>query len=468
MSIKDKRYVTIIDAKVKNITPLHIGTDDDELLISQEYNKVYLPATTISGVFRAYIREIYGEYICNDVFGEGKSESKIYVYDSYSDLKSKEVRPSVKIDKHKGSSHNGVKFNREYVGAEHEFNIRFEVLGKDKEEGEKNKEYIYQCLNALNKGQIVLGAYTTSGAGIFSVESIETCSYDFSNIKGLMGYLKRDKKHASKLRKSYIDKGSFVKEVESNFIDFIIKGNLDTPLLVKGQDTLDYKKPDGENIKNAQGDYVIPGTSVKGVIRSQSERILDYFEKMFLKEEIFGTEQEENNSNNEDIKKNNFNGNIIKEKREEDKLPCRIYVSDVVIENPVNKEGETIYHRIKLDKFTGGVMKGALIEEQPILGELAIKIRLKKFREDKLIEGNIKNNAVIGLLSLALRDLCIGDVSLGSGFSIGRGKLRADCMEIKDGDKLISKINFKDKSITNQETLNSYIKTLKSLTENMV
>ena len=93
--------------------------------------------------------------------------------------------------------------------------------------------------------------------------------------------------------------------------------------------------------------------------------------------------------------------------------------SRVMVEESEIKGAVTnlIQNRIRIDRFTGGVMDGALFNEQPAFGT-----------EDTTISINLKlsdpKEAEIGLLLLLLKDLWTGDLPLGGEIAIGRGRLK--------------------------------------------
>ena len=58
-----------------------------------------------------------------------------------------------------------------------------------------------------------------------------------------------------------------------------------------------------------------------------------------------------------------------------------------------------------------------------------------------------ENKKAAGLLLMALRDLGLGIVPLGSGSSIGRGYISGTELSVKDGTDLIAKIDLKAKKI---------------------
>ncbi len=81
-------------------------------------------------------------------------------------------------------------------------------------------------------------------------------------------------------------------------------------------------------------------------------------------------------------------------------------------------------------------MYGGLFCETPAYGKLKIRVDLEE-----------ENKKAAGLLLMALRDLGLGILPLGSGSSIGRGYVSGTELLVKDGTEVIAKINLKSRQI---------------------
>ncbi|MDU1443557.1 MAG: hypothetical protein E6916_08585 [Clostridium cochlearium] len=99
-------------------------------------------------------------------------------------------------------------------------------------------------------------------------------------------------------------------------------------------------------------------------------------------------------------------------------------------------------------------MRGALLKERPVVGQVIIKLKYKKSKGEEN-----KDNKALGLLSLIFRDLAIGDLPIGSGSSIGRGRLKGEKISITNG-KNKTEIN-----VYKKDNLDSVKKWIKSLNE---
>lgn len=416
MALKNRRFIKEIRLDIENISPLHIGSDEGEILLDLENKLTSIPGTSLAGAFRSYLENIgYGNI--ENLFGNDNI-SKVFFYDSYAKLKERETRPNVRINPEYGVEEN--KFERDYIVQGHKFNVKIEVYADSEEEFKIFEAAIYTCIFALNNGDINLGSYKSSGAGLFKILKLRESNVNLTNKNDLFKYLKGENKFEEKAIGT-------LKNIafDSNDVTFILEGNLKTPILIKGEGLMDADRPDGEHIKNINGDYIIPGSSLKGVLRAQGERILGYFNKSNFSKEIFGSED--------------------KDKKIASKLKC----FDSVISN--SKEG--VYHRIKLDKLTGGVRKSALFDDKVVLGKVKLESKIKGNDEEIIDIGT-------ALIALVYRDIALGSLSLGGGNNVGRGRINGEKLKITKGKELIYSYDFKE-NIVEVDNMERYFKVLR-------
>lgn len=420
MALKDKKIIIKLKLEMENISPLHIGADNGDILIDKEENAAYIPGTTLAGAFRGYLSH-NGYKNISKLFGEGSNMSNIFLYDSFSNLRGMEIRPSVRIDKELGAAKDGGKFERNFITNEHKFILEIEIFATNDYEAEDYKKAIYSCIAGLNNGNITLGSFKSSGAGVFKINRIEENITNLKNIKELFSYLKQENEFKT-ISIDIINKNSFT----INDITFSLDGIIETPLLIKGEDEMDADTVDGSQIKNQNGEYIIPGTSLRGVIRAQAERILSYHNKDEVSKYVFGSED-----------------------HKEKKIASRFKAFDSVIKD--KKEG--IYNRIKIDKFTGGVIKGALMNDAPVMGNVTLEGKLK------YTEGTENEKIAVAVLGLVFRDIALGNLSLGSGYNIGRGRIKGKKLLITKGKETIYEYDFNSQELK-VDNLNAYFEFL--------
>ncbi len=87
-------------------------------------------------------------------------------------------------------------------------------------------------------------------------------------------------------------------------------------------------------------------------------------------------------------------------------LPGLIHFEDAALTEQKKKVS-----RVRIDRFTGGVVRGGLFTEEPFCSDLTLRITATD------------EPALCSLLLFALRDLGLGLYSLGGGWAIGRGQI---------------------------------------------
>lgn len=203
-------------------------------------------------------------------------------------------------------------------------------------------------------------------------------------------------------------------------------------------------------------DYVIPGTSIKGVIRNRAINILRYL------------------SNYNEEKVISFIDDLMGHGKKVDKdgnnklLRSRLYVNEIYLKK--NNFVSAKQPRTRIDSFTGGVFYGNLFGDEPIWQidksktMISINLRIRKCTE-----------AEAGLMLLILKDLWLGNLAIGGGKSIGRGTFKGNNCLIKyqgntfriervndDDDKNRNKIKIEKDGCEEdvQDILERYVKVL--------
>lgn len=436
---------TILNIKVhiNNASSLYI-CNNGELLIDEDIGQVCIPATSIAGVFNHYLAKFRDTEVW-DLFGykdeDTDVQSKIFIYDSYSSIEGLKIsdifdrRTRVKIDRKTGTSFKKAKIDEKYIQRGLDFVLSFEIYCNKKEK-ELYETMLYECLKALDQKHIGFGGGGSNGLGRFNVDKVEKIDYILYEKTCLKNYLNNKSDNS-------IDVTSQVKNIElnDNIVAISIKGEFCTPFLIREPNFSNDIEVDGRNLKS-KDQYIIPGSSFKGVFRAKIEKIADFHGKKNTILKLFGDSFDENEDN----------------KRKKKHKKSRLSFSENFIDE---KADSVIYNRVKIDKFTGGVISQALINEVPIIGKTEFKIIYEKYNNELL------DNFVLGLLSLTIRDLGTGDLSIGGGFSVGRGKFKAESMVLKDGDKEIN-IDFAEKRITKgSEFLDDYISSLSKYQEEL-
>lgn len=401
--------------------PLHVGGNDGRtggILVHPVKNILFIQATGLAGAMRDYLAD--EQELQKQLFGSsadgGDNGSKIRISDAFftGNVVDTELRPRVKINRETGTCQSaqtkggqnwsGQKFETESVAAGSEFTFTLYLYEREHE----YESAVERILGALHAGNIQLGGQKSNGCGYIAFRQVLKTDYDMTKAE--------DRKLWADESKAGVSILETLKQQISTLdqrIHFELLGEADSVILVKSIAVRDYgeEAPDAEQMRTADGRLLIPATSIKGVLRSQMEKIAKFRQLPETEiEAIFGKNAE---------------------KDEKGFLGC-IHFFDVILdggERPSQK-------RIHIDKFTGGVMYGGLFSETPAYGKLQIRVDL----EDE-------NKRAAGLLLMALRDLGLGILPLGSGSSIGRGYISGTELLVKDGTEVIAKINLKSRQI---------------------
>jgi len=472
--------ILFIKATIENISPLHIGDDEDEILIDKDSNMAYLPATSIAGSFSAYLRDAGYDYRL--LFGEQNDDtasmSRIFISDSFSEVTGIQRRDGIRINPVTGTALNKSKMNKLYLSEGMQFKLLFEIhcnSNKSNEEKEKFKEMIYKCLKALDRKHITFGAGKSKGLGIFKVIEAEEFDFDLTKIDDLERYLKKDFSISRKIKINNDIKNDNIKNQVSddagnsvemdtgvNLVEFKLSGQLTTPVLIKTSNIFEKRKLDEVNIKSG-GHYIIPGSGLKGILRARMRKIAAYYGCENKVDEIFGEYYDDgsnsSDSNSDSISNTSGSGSETETDSEKTKKNKKHVLSRVMVrETIINNDGynnSTVYNRIKIDKFTGGTIRGALVQEAPVIGNIEAEIVYRKTGKEEF------DDFAIGLLLFALRDLATENVNIGSGASIGRGHFKAHEMRVSDDSGNLIKIDFINKKIQGEELLQKYINSVK-------
>lgn len=419
----------LIHCKLRTQSPLRIGAGVDDgltdiLILKNKQGQPFIPGTSLAGVLRSEIAAIYGEVAAGALFGqlEGKdaNQSMLNISDIVLSSKGIVVRDGVAIDELTGVAKPGAKFDFEALerGAVGEvtleLTIRQQSLEKDlpisyvhsdySVKGDAYGELAAAIADLLTRG-ISVGALTAKGYGrLAGKDAVAVYDFNFAEPQAAdswLNYLSKDELPKA----AYIGTAEAAKAAENLYLE--VDCALQGALLIRNFDVDDNKQADGEatlsavQLKSGE-DYVIPGTSWKGILRSKAYKILLKLTHNNLRlakqhlDDIFGFASD-------GAQKSGKRSKLLVEES---------YIS------PAKLKAMT-QTRNRIDRFTGSTIDSALFAEEPVWqqGRNAAAVTLKAC---------LKNcrQAEAGLLLLILKDLWLGNMNIGSGKGIGRGVLR--------------------------------------------
>lgn len=417
--------------EMENVTPLKIGTGDMEDQLFKIDGNYAIPATSVAGVFREFLKNKTDDSIVNRLLGSNEEEyrlesSPLFFYDFTSDGKEEIAsRNHVRINREYGSSENKSLYIDEYIkpGSIFKGVIEYKVYKGQKDD--RLIDAIKEFSNAINKQEVSFGANSNLAYGKFKMISLKVLNYDLKNEDSLKAYLNLENIFSDTLIKDLNSVQNF-NDNTSNY-DIVFKGSCKDGLFIDsgnpekvGEKTI--QKPYVEKIDGSKS-VIIPSSTIKGIFRSHIEKIIKLMnlDEDKIKEHYFGE------------KKISFDGieKVVNTK-------SGIEFSDVVVDN--SKIGEQVLTNIMIDRFTAGVYDGSPRSNEVIFVEgddIQINIKLsEKLRKD--VE---KGMISLDPLFYSLRDLGVGDLRIGSKASIGYGKIEGSSFRYSNFNESEASIN---------------------------
>lgn len=432
--MKDIEFVKEYKMDLVNLTPLKIGNGKDELdlLIDKNTQKPIILGSSIAGAVKNYLIDLkfkddVNKYLGKEDESKDDRESKIYIADAYGSEFKLSTRTGIKRSYKYGTSEDKAKYDMDFIDMDTEFELNFKLFAKNEEELKAEDELIKNVIEGFKGGNLRLGANKMSGFGKFSVKKVQVRMLDLKQRKDLLSYIMDDKDYTTLKLENFKYKGN------QGYIEFDFDGSIIDSMIVK-EYQIKENEADCKNMTNSKDESIIPGTTIKGLFREYNTKILKTLgleDKLFLIEDIYGTDAKS------DVK-THFIGKVL--------------TSDVVVKNPKY----CVYNRIKVDRFTGGVVIGGKFDEERVQGDIGFRISLKKLEEN--------NKAAVGLILLTFRDLGLSKLPIGSSSSIGAGRIKGNKLTIKENDKVV-KIEFENgKLICNDmDYVNEAIKAIKNI-----
>ncbi|AKB58685.1 RAMP superfamily CRISPR-associated protein [Methanosarcina barkeri] len=434
---------TVVIAKLELESPLMIGSGQDEFadieVMKDKKGTPFMPATSLTGVLRHYFEEnisdkndpnfecFWGTPKKTSNAEEEKEEfqSSFICRDLHTDDAKIRIRDGVKIDPRTQTALDKAKYDFEVIEKGAKFDLFWEVTLRKNNSKKIYDRILASLIKALEDGTIPIGAKTNSGFGKCKLTNLQIFDFDFSSPKDVLKWLKQDFKDG----KSKIDAEPFQLQSDVFTIDakFAVKNSI---IIRSYSEKVDM--PDSASLSSA-GDFVLPGTSLKGTIRHRALKILktlcpadllkvDIPERKI--KELFGTAG-----------------------KDDKPIKGRVRVE----EKKINYIEPVLQNRIKIDRFTGGTIKTALFDSMPLW---------PKKDDSKSVEVSIKifeyKPWEAGLMMQVLKDLWCGDLAVGGEKSIGRGVLNGLYARIKWKEKELvitpseKGLNFSDESAASE------------------
>ncbi len=293
------------------LSPLHVGgmhldPTVDLALAVDGLGRYYIPGTSLAGAFRNWMN-------CNLSNQDGlwgyqtKDEghaSFMLIEDLHLPANMQiEIRDGVGIDRQWGSAADKSKFDRAIIpkGKQWDFQMSLEIPA-----GKEFQAELERLLDALHAGEIRLGASKTRGLGRVQLANCQLLTQTLNTKNGMIAVL-QDAINQQGNYQPYLHQPALSKSQIKVSIEWKPIG----PVMVK--DAIEGNTVDILPLMSANGNdqlaLVLPGSSIKGALRSQAERIIrtvcnlpininDVFLKQVqvpLVSELFGAAADPNN-----------------------------------------------------------------------------------------------------------------------------------------------------------------------------
>jgi len=425
--------------QIECLSPVHVGSGraqrSDLDILRDPDGTPFIPATSFIGVLRHAFpitdesKNFWGHAEKNDGHQSALCCSDLTLVQTEPQIV---VRDGIKIDNKTGLVEDKGKYDFELLEREARFQLKMEFTYRSADE-QFVKQTVLSLYDLLRREQIQIGAKTNSGFGRIRLieDATKIYAFDFSQKKDVLNWLTQN----------FTEQNIFVETLD---VAFKLKQNcfriaatlrLKNSLLIRSY-THDPKMPNTRHFKSGDN-WLITGTGLKGAIRARAERIVNTLELKESKKiitELFGEVEDELYSKN--AKKG------------------KVKVREVIL--PEKDFPAELQARIKVDRFTGGVIEGGLFDSMPIFAP----------KEEKLISMQIEvrdyEEHEAGLMLLVLKDLWSGDLAVGGEKSIGRGVFAGVQAEIAWGDeKIILENDVSKMSAADKQKLQNFVDALR-------
>jgi CRISPR/Cas system CSM-associated protein Csm3 (group 7 of RAMP superfamily) len=271
------------------------SAETDMPLASDGQGRLYVPGTSLAGPMRAWLCRCFpqlADSLCGfqEEGGDRGAASMLFVEDARVSLPGglePEIWDGVGIDREWGVAADGVKYDRAIlpIGTTLDLELTVEIPPQDlgdptcKTNPQAVRAVIGHLLEALAQGKIGFGAARTRGLGNVKLreEGLKIVEENWSSKEGILALLANDPTRLTGLTYRQLKQSSPTATLRPlRQVGIVIGWEPDGPVMVKaGQDGVSVDMlPMLSGIGSGQLSMLLPGSSLKGVLRSQAERII--------------------------------------------------------------------------------------------------------------------------------------------------------------------------------------------------
>ena len=463
--------------------PLHVGglpdnPEEDMPLAKNGRGELYVPGTSLAGVFRAWMERHFNQtQILDELWGFQETPknhekpkgtaSRLFVEEAKITLPKglpEELWDSVGIERRWGTAAEGKKFDRTVLPKGTQLDLCLQIdLPKETAQENTIRAMLGYLIKALEAGQMVLGAATTRGLGQVKLLSPQLREVDWTDKTAILQWLKNnciinnlDYNLLIEADKNLVCRPPEILHVT---IDWTPVGPLMTKASYDGMAVDMLPKVSG--FDGGKIALVLPGSGLKGAFRSQAERIVrtvfkstdlseDWLEQVQvpLVDYLFGSAKQAS-QNVEEFKE-------VKEPQPVAPGKACLTVQTCYATNAIcsteqwqhieaaqtSETSNPLYEAFKganlrkspyfeqgfhvgIDRWTGGAAEGFLYSAIEPFGVTWEPIKMRLDLSDHRLPCELQNSALV-LLLLLLRDLSEQRLPIGFGVNRGYGTLKVN------------------------------------------
>ncbi len=411
----------VITGTVRLATAGHLGGGDEgpaDLNVvrdrAEAEGRPLMPGASLAGALRSHLADRLGGYggpedgRVTALFGaipkdDQGTQSPLVVFDALGTEPTArvEIRDGVAITACTGTAQDHKKYDFEVLPAGTAFAVRVDLLVEEAADEPALLSALLAALDGLAQGEIALGLRRSRGLGELEATEWRAWRFDLASSEGWLAWLAADPLAPLPDRAMVcpdpraacqVAAGVAPAQLEDARRRVLVTARLEIRggVLVRSPAT-NATAPDAAHLSSG-GRSVLPGTGLGGALRNRAARILgvvrlddrdQWVTRLFGPELGFGQKTKPHAS--------------------------RLRVAESVVEGG----GRYRQSRIRVDRATHGVARGALFDEEPHGGgHVEARLELRDPRPGET-----------GLLLLLVKDLLAGDLPVGGAAAVGRGVL---------------------------------------------
>ena len=399
-----------------------------DLVVARDgLGRLMIPGTSLAGALRAWLGSVtadsggvmFGQAALGAVFGELEHQGqdgvvcRIMVDDAVADEDVRmDIRDGVGIDRATGSAAAGVLYQQEVVPPGSKFAVRI-TAAQTATDTERVGLALDLLVAALAAGRVDIGAARTRGLGQVRLTDITRTRVDLADRDQVLSWLCGHPAGAPAAEVALPGDGRLGIEMTWAAV---------TPVMVRAS-TVNEAEPDRDRAVDTvplrsgeDGALLLPGSSVKGVLRFHAERItravrsVNEISERWLEQvndprlgsvlALFGTAGDHRGG--------------------EDRPAAAGRRGALAVHDCLGTADSRVVTHVAVDRWTGGAAENLLFPvQEPVSAQWQpIRMSLEVERADE------DGGQALALLLLVLRDLADGWLTLGFGGTRGRGSVR--------------------------------------------